>query len=197
MFSGSTAVTPKLLLLNVVCTSLIVWLLAFHFPSDRLTAARAELERRGHAYSSAIAEQISREGATSVDAVARDGEVTHVLLLTAADGQAPMPAVETPYVLEFKDRLALVRGVAGAAHGTLIVELSTESLTRARAEMTRTAVAGGLAALALGLVLAFLLGRIGRALAARAARERAIEFVVFSGARPANDTEPESLPRAG
>jgi hypothetical protein len=184
----------KLLLLHVSSTGLMVSLLAIHFPSDELTKARAELERRGRDYSHSLAELIAREGTSAIDSVARTAEVSNVFLLTAAADDAPLPAVTEPYTLEFEDRIAFVRSVAGA-RGTLIVELSTQRLTRARTEMTRTAVAGGFASLVLGLMLAFALRRFERALVARAARERALEVVLR--APPANDTEPESHARTG
>ena len=183
------SITYKLLLLIGSTTGAVVLFLAIYFPHEQIRASHEALGRKAAMYGRLVARQVAsaiafddRETAREVfDSVAQDPDVESLLLLTSTGDtlhgrgvagswiEAAKQGVTEQRVLEFSDRIAVVSPVISAEgpRGTLIVELSTRGLEATKTAVTRTAAIAGAVALALGMLLAWVIARsLGNRLAA-------------------------------
>ena len=181
------SLTQKLLALMGSTTVTVVLVLTAFFLKQQISASHAALQRKAAAYGALSARQVApavafddRETAREVfDAVALDDDIESMTLFNAAGEvlhargaagawiAAAKGGVQEQKLVELEDRIAVVSPVVSAEgpRGTLVVELSTRKLQEAIASMTRTAVAVGLLAILMGMVLAYAIARsLGRRL---------------------------------
>ena len=183
------SITLKLLALFGAATVGLVVVLSGFFLRLEINDSRAALQRKAAAYGALSARQVApavafddRQTAREVfDAVALDddiesmtlfnaqGEVLHARGAAGAWISAAKGGVQEQRVLEVDNKIAVVSPVVSAEgpRGTLVIELSTRQLKAAVVDMTKTAVAVGLSAITVGMLLAFAIARsLGRRIGA-------------------------------
>jgi signal transduction histidine kinase/HAMP domain-containing protein len=183
------SITQKLLALFGAATVGLVIVLSAFFLRQQISDSRAALQRKAAAYGALSARQVApavafddRQTAREVfDAVALDNDIESMTLLNAngevlhargAAGawiSAAKGGVQEQRIVELSDKIAVVSPVVSAEgpRGTLVIELSTRQLEAAVVSMTTTAVAVGLFAIAVGMLLAYIIASsLGRRIGA-------------------------------
>jgi two-component system, chemotaxis family, sensor kinase CheA len=180
--SSGLSIRVKLIGLMVAMALVIIVPLATYFPSRELDEARANRHERALVYAGLAAHQLrsavafsDRETAREVlGALAKDRVIDSVAVYSAAGDllhgegkptelarRAGRISAQKTDVYNLPGRVlgvAPVQALEGA-RGTVVVELSTHSLTEMRRRLTFGALWVGGAALALGVMLAWLIAR--------------------------------------
>lgn len=183
------SITLKLLALFGATTIAGVVALSGIFLRQQIADSRATLQRKAAAYGALTARQVApaiafddKQTAREVfDAVALDNDIESMTLLTAAGDvlhargaagawiSAAKGGVKEQRLVELNDKIAVVSPVVAAEgpRGTLVIELSTRQLDAAVMSMTQTAVGVGLSAIAVGMLLAYMIAHsLGRRIGA-------------------------------
>lgn len=204
----------KLVALIVALMVAVVGGLALYLCSQQIEAMSAALRTKAATYGSVMANQTTsavafadretaREVLQSLDA---DGDVASVALYgatgavlyssgTATAGLAGATAVTAPQVVDAAGRIAAIHPVVSleGPRGVLVVELSTASLQVARSHVQRLALLTGFAAIAVGVIAAWL---IARRLARRLRAIAGVASAVAGGdldQRPIEDTQRDEI----
>jgi two-component system chemotaxis sensor kinase CheA len=201
----SLTIYHKLIALIVALMVAVVGGLAMYLSSQQIAAMTAALRTKATTYGSVMASQTTSAVAFSDRETARevlhsldaDPDIASVTLYGAggeqlynrgvsASGVAGTEVVAAPRVIATGARIATVDPVVSleGPRGVLVIELSTTSLAAARDRVHRLAGLTGLAALAIGVIAAWLIAR------RLALRLRAIANVATAVAGGDLDREP-------
>jgi two-component system chemotaxis sensor kinase CheA len=173
-------ISHKLIALIVALMVAVVASLAAYLSSQQINAMSASLRTKAATYGSVMAGQTTsavafadretaREVLHSIDA---DGDVASVTLYgaggavlysrgTATAGVTGATAVTEPRVIDTASRIAAVVPVVSleGPRGVLVIELATDSLDAAQRHVHQLALLTGLAAVAAGVIAAWLIAR--------------------------------------
>jgi hypothetical protein len=211
------SIAHGLLALMVITTGAVTAALAAHFQLQLAAEARDALEHKAAVYGRLVGREVAPAIASGdpelaraiFDAVAADGDIDSLVLMTGAGAtlhtrgaphgwiEAAREGVDELAVINLGERLAVVAPVAilNGPRGTLIIELSTRGLREAKDHVKRTAAWAGLGALALEVLLACAVARAHEKRSAATERAAVAAHALRASPDPLLDTGPIDLGR--